>query len=305
MHGLFKIGFEGGRAFKQAFVAIKIDGGASRGRRQRVAGIGVAVEHVDGMIRAGHELFVDAPVHNRAAHRHGAGGDTLGKGDDVGRDTETLRREPGAQAAEAGDHFVEDQQDAVLFGDGAEFFEIALWRRQHAGGARHRLHDHGRDGGGVVQGDDLLQFIGQMAAPHRLAFAERLFGAVIGGGQMAGRKGQRVEPAPVGADAAGRNARHTDTVIGAFAAHDAGARAFPAGAVPGHCDLHRSISSFRPRIGEEDMIEIAGRQCGDLGCSLERLGVAELEVWCEVERGGGFLNRLDDRGAAMPGVGAP
>ena len=115
-----------------------------------------------------------------AAHRHRAGGDALGEGDHVGHDAVAFGGEGVAEAAEAGDDLVEDQQDAVLVADRAQPLEIALRRRQHAGRAGHRLDDHRGDGRGVVQRDEPVEFVGEMRAPLRLADREGLLGAVIG-----------------------------------------------------------------------------------------------------------------------------
>ena len=46
-----------------------------------------------------------------------AGGDALGEGDHVGDDAVALGGEGRAEPAIAGDHLVEDQQDAVLVAD--------------------------------------------------------------------------------------------------------------------------------------------------------------------------------------------
>ena len=78
-----------------------------------------------------------------------------------------LGREGEAEPAEAGDHLVEDQQDAVLVADRPQALQVALGRRQHAGRARHRLDDHRRDGRGIVQRDDALQVVGEMGAHSR------------------------------------------------------------------------------------------------------------------------------------------
>ena len=86
-----------------------------------------------------------------------------------GDDAVALGGEGMAEPAEAGDDFVEDQQDAVLVADRAQALQIALGRRQHAGRARHRLDDHGGDGRGIVQRDEAVEFVGQMRAPLRLA----------------------------------------------------------------------------------------------------------------------------------------
>ena len=60
-----------------------------------------------------HHGVVDLPAGRHRAHRHGGVGEALGQVHHVGRDAETLGGEGRAQAAEAGDHLVEDQQDAV------------------------------------------------------------------------------------------------------------------------------------------------------------------------------------------------
>ena len=122
--------------------------------------------------------------HDHAAHRHAARGHALGEGDHVGHDAVALGGEGVAEPAEAGDDLVEDQQDAVLVADRAQPLQIALRRRQHRGRARHRLDDHGGDGGVAVQRDDALQFVGEMRAPFRLALGERLLLAVVGVRQM-------------------------------------------------------------------------------------------------------------------------
>ena len=116
-------------------------------------------------LRAGHEGVVDGVAHQHAAHRRRAVGDALCEGDHVRQHAVALGGERVAETAEAGDDFVEDQQDAVLLGDLAQPLEIALRRRQHAGRSGHRLDDHGGDGVGAVQPDDALELVGEIARP--------------------------------------------------------------------------------------------------------------------------------------------
>ena len=142
------------------------------------------MEQLDRMFRPLHEGVVDMLAHQHAAHRDRARRHALGEGDHVRHDPITLRREGVAEAPEAGDDLVEDQQDAMLVADLAQALQIALRGRQHAGRARHGLHDHGGDGGGVVQAHDIFQLIRQMGAPGGLALGEGLFSAVIGGRQV-------------------------------------------------------------------------------------------------------------------------
>ena len=59
-------------------------------------------------------------VHEHRAHRDDAVGQALGGGDDVRHHAEILGGKRRAEAAEAGDDLVEDQQDAVLGADLAQ-----------------------------------------------------------------------------------------------------------------------------------------------------------------------------------------
>ena len=127
---------------------------------------------------------MDGVAHQHAAHRRCAIGDALGEGQHVRQHAVAFGGEGEAEPAVAGDDLVEDQQDAVLLGDLAQPLEIALRRRQHAGRSGHRLDDHGGDGVGAVQVDQLLQLVGEMRAIFRLALAEGLLLAVVGMRQM-------------------------------------------------------------------------------------------------------------------------
>ena len=88
----------------------------------------------------------------------------LGERHHVGRDAEALRCEGRAHAPEAGNHLVEDEQDAVPVADFAQPLQIALRRRIDADGTGDRLDDDRRDGRGIVQIDDPLKLVGQVDA---------------------------------------------------------------------------------------------------------------------------------------------
>jgi hypothetical protein len=147
------------------FVAIKIERRETRGAGERMRRIGIAVEQLDGVLGAVHEGVVDALARDDPAHRDGAGGDALGEAEKVRRHAIALGGKGVAEAAEAGDHLVEDQQNAVLVADRAQPIEIAFGRRQHAGRAGHRLDDDRGDGRSAVQRDDAFEFVGEVAAP--------------------------------------------------------------------------------------------------------------------------------------------
>ena len=87
-----------------------------------------------------------------------------------GIDAEIVGGERRAEAAEAGDDLVEDQQDAVLVADLAQLLQIAFRRQdQHAGRARHRFDDHRRDGRRRRAARRCaLEFVGEFGAVLRL-----------------------------------------------------------------------------------------------------------------------------------------
>ena len=101
------------------------------------------------------------------------------------------------------------------------------------------------------------------------------------------------------------DAAEADAVIAALAADQAHARGVAAHVVIGERDLERGIDRLRAGIAEEHVIEIAGRQRRDAAGEFESLGMAELEGRREVEFGRLVLDRLNDRVAVMPGIGAP
>jgi hypothetical protein len=116
-----------------------------------------------------HDGIMHGTAGRHRTHRHGGVGQALGQADEIGRHAETFGSGGRAQPAETGNHLVENQQDAVPRGDGAQPFQIAHGRHQHAGGPGQRLDDHRGDGVGPVQGDDRLQPVGQFGAMRRLA----------------------------------------------------------------------------------------------------------------------------------------
>ena len=114
------------------------------------------------------------------AHWDGGVREAFGHGDDVGCDPETLGGEGRAQTAKAGDHLVEDEEDAVGVADRPQTFEIALGWDQHPGGPGHRLDDHRGDGRGVVQTDDVLQGVSELGALLGLAAAKAVANRIVG-----------------------------------------------------------------------------------------------------------------------------
>ena len=119
-----------------------------RGGR-RMAAVGVAVaEH---LVRAlAEERLLDPVGDDDGAHRHVPRGQALGAGHDVRHDAEALAAEIGAEAAEAADDLVRDQQHVVLAAQLLHPRPEAVGRRDDAAGADHGLADEGRDVVGVI-----------------------------------------------------------------------------------------------------------------------------------------------------------
>ena len=82
---------------------------------------------------------------DHAAERQVAAGDALGERDHVRPQAPALGPEPLAEAAEAGDHRVDDVQHAGARAERVDALEVAGRRLVHAAGADHRLDEHGGD----------------------------------------------------------------------------------------------------------------------------------------------------------------
>ena len=248
---------------------------------------------------------MDLAAGEHRAAGHGAVGDALGGRHQVRRDAEIICRERRPEAAEAGDHLVEDQEDAVLGAELAQPLQIALRRRQHRGRTRHRLDDDGGDRIGAMQRHHPLDIVGEFSAVVRLILRKRIAREIMGvtdviDSRQMGRKGAAVRH-----HAADRHTAEADAVIAALAADQARPRSLSDGALIGERDLQRGIDGLRTRIGEEDAVEPLRRDLGEPLGEIERQRMAHVERGREVEvrqlpfDGGG------DLAAAMAGIDAP
>ncbi len=156
-----------------------------------------------------------------------------------------------------------------------------------------------------MQRDDALELVGQMRAPFRLAAREGLLRPVVGMRQVIDAGQQAAEELAVGGDAAHRDAAEADAVIAALAADEARARALAAHAVIGDRDLERGIDRFGAGIGEEDVVEIARKECREARRRLEHLGMAHLEGRRVVEFERLAVHRLGDLAPRVAGIDAP
>ncbi len=117
MRGALEHGLERAHALEGPFFLERIERGVRRSRGHGMSRVGVAVKQLHRGLGARHESVVDRGFNDHPAHGNDAVGDDLGEGDHVRNDAEALRAEGLTQAPEAGDHLVEDEQDAVLVAD--------------------------------------------------------------------------------------------------------------------------------------------------------------------------------------------
>ena len=156
-----------GSARQKVFFRIDFQCRNASGTGHRMTGIGVAVEEFDGILRSVHQPVIDLAAGEYRAHRDRAIGQALGCGHEVRHDAEIVGRKRRAETAETGDDFIENQQDAVFLRDLANALQIALWRKDDTGRARHRLYDDGCNGFRAVQLDQTLQILRQFQTVRR------------------------------------------------------------------------------------------------------------------------------------------
>ena len=181
------------------------------------------MEELDARALRVHEGVVHGVGGDHSAQRHGGRGDRLGEHHQIGLDAEVLRRERSAEASEAGDHLVEDEQDAVLARDLAQPREVALGRHQHPARARDRLDDHRGDVLRAVQRDDaLLELVRELGAALGAAAHEGARLQVLGVAQVVDAAEQRTAVGfAVERHAAHRNPGEVDAVIALLAPDEA------------------------------------------------------------------------------------
>jgi hypothetical protein len=246
----------------------------------------------------------DARMRQHRAHRHRAVGDALGQSHEVGHDARPLRGEGRAQAAEAGDDLVEDQQDAVPVADLAQARQIALRRRIDAARSGDRLDHHRGHSGRIVDRQQRLERVGHARALGRTAMGKAHALRIVGQRQMRAVE-QRPEIAAMPADAADREPAKTHAVIALGAPDQLGTPAIAGQPVIAARDLDRGVDRLRSGIGEESMVEPGRRQLGQRPREGDRAGMRHAERRHEIEFARRLADRLDDRRAAMAGIDAP
>ena len=258
-----------------------------------MAGVGVAVEELDGMLGAGgvglHHLLVDAVRADHAAQRNHTVGDALGEVQHVGHHAIEIGAKGRAQAAKAGDDLVKDQQDAVLVANLAQALQVSLGRDVPAGRTGHRLDDDGRHVAGVVQGQDaLLQFQQGILVPDRFfAVDVCVVDGVVDETQVVHPRQQgRAEHLAVGGDAAHTHAAKAHAVVSALTADEDVAVTLAARPVVGQRHLQRGVGRLRAGVAEQHLVQVARGHGRDHVGGLEGLVIAGLE-------GGGVVQGVE------------
>ncbi|CAM2153920.1 hypothetical protein PT2222_20340 [Paraburkholderia tropica] len=289
------------RAFEQALVAINVERGECGGARDRMRGPGIAVEELDRAVRgAVHNRVVDVIRHSDGRHRHGAVGDRLGHGDEIGRHAETLRRERFAGAPEAADHLVEYQQNAVRRADFAQPFEIAFGRNQHAGRSRNRFDDTGCDVFRAVEKDEAQQVVREFAAVFGLARDVTVF-LQPGIAHVHDAMHDVAECPPVVDHAGQRDAAEIHAVIRALARHEHRTARRADRALISEADFHRGIDRLGTRTDEEQLPDALRQHLRKSSREFERLWMGAQEARRKVERQQLRMHGFGDFGAAMSG----
>ena len=246
-----------------------------------------------------HERLGDVVTGDHCAERRVCRGDALGGGDHVGLVAVALGAEPVADAPPRADHLIGDQQHAVAVTDLAHALEVALLRHEAAAAVLDGLEDHCGDGRRFLELDRLLD---RVRGPQRVAILAPAIGVRVGHVRATG--GQRLERRAQGGQAGDRQRPHRGAVVGEVARDDLVPRRRSARGVIGLRELPRRLDRLGAAGGEEDAVEVSGRQLSDARGELDRARMRVAPVGVEAELGGLTRGRLADLGATVADVDA-
>ena len=195
-------------------------------------------------------------------------GEPLRGGDHVRPDVVALGSEPRPDPAEAGDDLVGAEQDPVAVADLANAGPVAVGRREGPAGVLHRLHDHHRDCLGPGLEDRLLEVVEQERCELLLRLLVRAVVAVrVADVERVGH--ERLERRLEGRDPVDRERSHRRPVVG-----DPPRDRLPAALAARGVVLAGELPGGLDRLGaagdEEDPVQVAGGERGDLGRQLDR-----------------------------------
>ncbi len=307
MQNLLEMWRDFGHALHQVFLLQQIQCRQARRARHRMRRIGIAVRKLHRVLRRRlvHESLVDLAAGNDRPHRNRTVGDLLGDAHQVGRHAETVSTEHRTRAAETGNHFVEYQQDIVLVANLPQALEVALRRNQHTGGPGHGLDEDGRNVGGVVQLDQLQQFVGQGNASLFRHATGIGIARQQGMGQVIDVRHCLAKQFAVAAYAAQAGTCDVHAVVATGTPDHFGLGRLALETPVGANHLYRRIGALGTGVGEEHMIEIAWRQAGDSFRELERQRMTVLEPRRVIEGAQLLGDRVLDFLAGVPGTAGP
>ena len=273
-----------GGALDEVILLVDVQRRQRRGERHRVARVGeAAVEH--------HriELLGDVPAHGDGAQRQVRGGQALGHGHQVGDGVPVLDREPPAGAPETRHHLVGDHQDAVAIAELANALDVAVRRNEDAVGADDGLEEDRRDRVRSLVHDHVLETAEALLDRPRLALAPAMR---VGIPDHADQPRLRRPAARIAGE---RHRTHGRPVIRAVASEDLVAAGVLAS------DLDRVLDRLGAAEREEDLVEIAGQQPGQL-LAETRSNLGDERRLDELQPGGLLDDGVDDPLVAVTDV---
>src|SRR5210317_108236 len=242
MQHILEVLLQGRGLFERAFFLVDLERGNACGGGDSMTGVSIAMEYLDHVLRTIHVRIVDLVAHEYGAHRDDAVGKALGCRDDVRCHIESLRAECMSDAAECGDHLIEDQQYSVFVTDLAQTLEVARRRRYHAGRSRYRLDDDGRDIAAIMQSAQPLEVFCELdavlgqSARERVALYIQCVPEVVDTGNHC-----RTEYLAIRHDPANRHATKVDAVVALLTTDQPRAIAFAARAMIAQRNLQGSV----------------------------------------------------------------
>ena len=191
-----------------------------------------------------HHGLVHRVATDHTAQRDNAIGHAFGKVQHVWHDTKVIGGKRRAHAAETGDDFIKDQQDAVLVAYLSQSLEIALGRYVPARAARHRLDNDGRHIARVMQRQNaLLQFEQPVLCKHRqFTLHIRMVHRVVDKAQMVDLgQHRRAKCFAVAGNTAHAHAAKAHAMVSALTTDEQIALPLSSGAVVGQRDFQRGV----------------------------------------------------------------
>src|SRR5688572_14371303 len=218
MHGTFPARCECGCSREQVFALIDVQGRECGSASGGMRGIGVPMKELDRVLGPLHERVVDRIANKHRAHWDRTIRKSLRCRHDVWHDTEVISTERCTEPSEAGDDFIEDEQDAVLVADLSYSLQIAARRKDDSRRPLHGLDDHRCNGGSIMQSDEALQILREVRTPLRYTTRECVVFVIERMAQMVDARQQTSEELAVVHHAADRNTAEADAVITLLAA---------------------------------------------------------------------------------------